>query len=78
MENIVTPDQSPFRGGEIITPSQITANGNMWFGYPLSLADIFLNTRKVSTANKFLSDIKVPWRVSAVNIVDGVTQWTVA
>ena len=73
-----TIDQTPFKGGEILTENSIRARWDIWFGFPQDLADIFLNTRRVETANRFLKDTGIPWRVSAINIVDGNPQWTVA
>ena len=73
-----TVNQSPFKGGEILTENNIRDNWDIYFGYPESLIDIFLNTRRVETANRYLKDIGIPWQVSAINIVDGNTQWTVA
>ena len=73
-----TVNQSPFVGGEIITENTIREKWDTWFGHPESLIDIFLNTKKVETANRYLNDIGIPWRVSAINIVDGNTQWTIA
>tara|TARA_R110001592_G_scaffold294056_1_gene563808 strand:- start:558 stop:788 length:231 start_codon:yes stop_codon:yes gene_type:complete len=75
---IYTVNQSPFTGGEILTEASIRQNWGTWFGFPESLIDIFLNTRRVETANRYLKDIEITWRVSAINIVDGHTQWTVA
>jgi len=71
-------NQSPFKGGEIITASMIQLKWDIYFGHPKSLIDIFLQTKKVETANRYLKDINVPWRVAAINIVDGNTQWTIA
>ena len=73
-----TVNQTPFNGGEILTENAIRRSWDVYFGHPESLKDIFLNTRRVETANRFLTDINVPWRVSAINIVDGNPQWTVA
>tara|TARA_A100001515_G_scaffold111690_2_gene92737 strand:- start:759 stop:1010 length:252 start_codon:yes stop_codon:yes gene_type:complete len=76
---IFTPDQVYFTSGTILTPAMVERNAGNWLGQPKDfLCDIFLKTKKVETANRFLTDINVPWRVSAINIVDGVTQWTVA
>ena len=73
-----TVNQTPFKGGEILTENTIRVKWDIYFGHPKSLIDIFLNTRRVETANRYLKDINVPWRVSAINIVDGNPQWTVA
>ena len=73
-----TVNQSPFNGGEILTENSIRANWDVYFGHPESLIDIFLNTKRVETVNRYLTDINVPWRVSEINIVDGNTQWTIA
>ena len=79
MARLVTIDKSPFKGGEILTTSMVESNGRIYFGYPAEFCiDIFLKTRKVEIVNRFLTDIEVPWQVSAVNIVDGSPQWTVA
>jgi len=78
MVGVYTVNQTPFGGGEIITANQITENYHIWFGFPKSLIDIFLQTKKVETANRYLKDIGIPWRVSTINIVDGSTQWTIA
>jgi hypothetical protein len=79
MARLATIDKSPFNGGEIITTSAVQSEGTRYFGHPAQFCiDIFLKTRKVETANKFLTDIEVPWRVSAINIVDGSPQWTIA
>ena len=79
MALLVTIDKSPFKGGEILTTSMVESNARIYFGYPSEFCrDIFLKTRKVETVNRFLTDIEVPWRVSAINMVDGSPQWTVA
>ena len=76
---IYSVNQVHFNSGFIITVSSMRDNAFMWLGYPEDmLVDIFIKTRRVETVNRFLTDIKVPWRVSDINIVDGQPQWTVA
>ena len=78
MDTIFTPNQSYFSSGTILTVSMVKKNAANWLGQPKDfLCDIFIKTRKVETVNRFLTDIDVPWRVSAINIVDGLPQWTV-
>ena len=76
---IFTPNQIYFSSGTILTVNMVEKNAANWLGQPAKfLSDIFIKTRKVETVNQFLTDIDVPWRVSAINTVDGSPQWTVA
>lgn len=76
-QDIYTANQVYFPSGTIITVNMIEKNGGNWLGQPKDfLVDIFKQTRRVETVNRFLTDIDVPWRVSEINIVDGQPQWT--
>ena len=77
-EEIWTANYTLFKSGDIITESQIRTKWSLWFGHPQSLIDVFLIASGVDKTNKYLSDIGIPWRVSDINIVDGVKQWTIA
>ena len=78
MEDVWTANYTLFQSGDIITESQVRKNWDMWFGYPESLIDVFLIANGVEKTNAYLELIQVPWRVSAINTVNGVKQWTIA
>jgi hypothetical protein len=67
-----------FKSGDIITESQCLNNHDLWFGYPDSMASTFITKVTVSATNTYLEEIHIPWRVTAVNVVSGVRQWTIA
>ena len=67
-----------FKSGDIITEHECAEKWDLWFGYPESLSTDFISKTTVSEANTYLESIEIPWRVTAVNVVDGVRQWTIA
>jgi len=75
---VFSANYSLFKSGQIITENQVQKNWDLWFGYPETIITDFLTSTTVEQANEYLKNIQVPWRVSAVNIVEGVTQWTIA
>jgi len=78
MADVYSADFKSFNTGDIITESQALENWDLWFGYPYGLAETFVMKTTVVNANKFLENFQIPWRVSAVNVVDGTIQWTIA
>ena len=75
---VFSANYSLFKSGQIITENQVQKNWDLWFGYPETIITDFLTSTTAEQANEYLETIQVPWRVSAVNIVEGVTQWTIA
>tara|TARA_R110000744_G_scaffold215672_1_gene334467 strand:- start:499 stop:732 length:234 start_codon:yes stop_codon:yes gene_type:complete len=67
-----------FKPGQIISEAAIRASWDLWFGYPETIIEPFLDTTTVEESNTYLAEINIPWRVSAVNTVDGSKQWTIA
>jgi hypothetical protein len=78
MADIYTTNFNGFESGQIITNEDALAKWDLWFGYPYGLAETFVMKTTVEDQNKFLDNCNIPWRVSAVNVVKGVTQWTIA
>mgnify|MGYP003149191906 CR=1 FL=1 len=67
-----------FKPGRIISETGVRSNWDLWFGYPETIIDTFLAATTVEESNDYLAEINIPWRVSAINIVDGAKQWTIA
>ena len=78
MADVWSANYSLFKTGTIISENQVTRNWDVWFGYPETIIDPFINSESVADANAYLEEIRLPWRVSTFNVVDGVKQWTVA
>jgi len=78
MADVYSADFKAFNTGDIITESQALEKWDTWFGYPYGLAETFIMKTTVSDTNEFLQAFKIPWRVTAVNVVSGVRQWTIA
>jgi len=78
MADVWSANYSLFTSGQIITPVQIQEHWDLWFGHPSTIVDPFLNTNTVEESNNYLEEIQLPWRVSTLNIVDGIKQWTIA
>ena len=75
---VFSANYSLFKSGQIITENQVQKNWDLWFGFPETIIDPFLSANTVVETNNYLEEIELPWRVSTLNIVDGVKQWTIA
>jgi len=78
MADVWTANYTLFKSGDIITEAQVREEWALWFGYPESLIDVFLIADGVDKTNAYLELIQVPWRVSGINTVSSVKQWTIA
>ena len=78
MADVYSADFKSFNSGDVITESQALENWDLWFGYPYGLAETFVMKTTVDDTNTFLNAFNIPWRVTAVNVVSGVRQWTIA
>ena len=78
MADVWTANYTLFKSGDIITEDQVREKWALWFGYPESLIDVFLIADGVDKTNAYLELIQVPWRVSGINTISGVKQWTIA
>ena len=78
MADVYTTNFKAFNTGDVITESQALAKWDIWFGYPYGLAETFVMKTTVDDTNTFLNAFNIPWRVTAVNVVSGVRQWTIA
>ena len=67
-----------FTPGRIITEVSVRESWDLWFGYPETIIEPFIEAVSVEESNDYLAEINIPWRVSAFNIVDGSKQWTIA
>lgn len=78
MADVWTANYTLFKSGDIITEHDCVEKWDLWFGYPESLSTDFISKTTVSAANTYLETIQLPWRVSKINTVSGVKQWTIA
>jgi hypothetical protein len=78
MADVWTANYTLFKSGDIITEPQVRLEWDKWVGYPESLTTNFITKTSVSDANAYLESIELPWRISAINTVDSVRQWTIA
>ena len=78
MADVWSANYTLFKSGQIISANQVSQEWDKWFGYPETIIDPFLSATTVTETNDYLEEIQLPWRVSALNTVDGVKQWTIA
>ena len=67
-----------FRTGDIITETQCAEKWDLWFGYPETMIDTFVQSSNIDDANNYLESKSIPWRVSATAVVGDIRQWTIA
>jgi len=78
LEGWVSSNFNTFTPGDIITHNQILDNHDLWFGYPIKMAKVFLTASTVEDSNIYLEQFQIPWRISKVEVVNGMRQWTIA